>query len=424
RLSGQTEDIEDYTLTQAQQNSVAEIEASMKEKLCTLLFGTAASGKTFVYIELIKKTIAEGKSVLYLVPELALTHQLIDRLGAYFGSEMMVSHSRFSRNEKMEIWKKAESGEIKLLVGPRSNLFLPLQNPGLIIIDEEHENTFKQMERPPLYHARDSALVYASKCGAKVLLGTATPSVETWFNALSGKYGLVKLNSTFFQKAPAKIHFANLKEEKENKTMTGIFSSTLLTAIDENIEKGKQIILFQNRKGFVPLLECEICGWVSKCVNCDIAMTYYKYSDNLRCHYCGYQQPGFSKCSACGNHSMSIQGYGTERIVEELQLIRPELTVERFDQESTRKKNTLSTLLDRFEKGQTQVIVGTQIVAKGLDFKNVGLTAVIQADHLLNFPDFRSWERTYQLLVQLAGRAGREDGEGEMIIQTAQPDHP
>ncbi|MBL7837170.1 MAG: primosomal protein N', partial [Bacteroidetes bacterium] len=414
----------DYNLSDAQKQSLKEVEFAFKSKNVVLLHGATASGKTYIYIELIKKTIEAGKSVLYLVPELALTEQLISRLELHFADSMMVAHSRFSQNEKVEIWNKSSLGEVKLLIGPRSAVFTPIQNLGLIVVDEEHEPAFKQHEKAPRYHARDTAIVLAANANAKVLLGSATPSVETYFNAKTGKYGLVELTELFGQAEKAKVVFGDIREETRTKTMSGLFTQTLMERLQKLKETKGQGIVFQNRKGYVPMLECQVCGWVSKCVNCDIALTYYKYSNNLRCHYCGFQQPNISKCQACGNNSMTIQGFGTERITEELQLLFPDYRIIRFDQDSTRQKHAYRKLISDFENGQAEIMVGTQIAVKGLDFKHVTLCAVVNADHLLNIPDFRAHERTFQLLYQLAGRAARHGREGEMIIQTRQVDHP
>ncbi|MDI1234781.1 MAG: primosomal protein N' [bacterium] len=409
-----------FSLSDEQERALKEVKLSFETKNTTLLHGATASGKTFIYIDLIREAIARGESVLYLVPEIALTEQLIKRLEQYFSDKMAVSHSRFSQFEKVEIWQKANKGEIKLLIGPRSSLFMPLQKLSLIIIDEEHETTFKQTDKAPRYNARDLAMVVAKSNGAKILLGSATPSIETYYNATNGKYGLVKLKSLYGKALQPKIVFADVKEETRTKKMHGIFTDTLFNQLTQlQIEKS-QGILFQNRKGYVPVVECTTCGWTSKCVNCDIALTYYKYSNNLKCHYCGYHQPNVTKCQACGSNTMGIQGYGTERIVEELQLLMPELRIIRFDQDSTRQKNAFRNYINDFENGKADVMVGTQIVVKGLDFENVHLAAVINADQLLNFPDFRAYERTFQLLSQLAGRTGRHGKQGFLIIQTRQ----
>lgn len=413
-----------YELSAPQTKALSDIRLALQKNKPVLLHGETSSGKTYLYVELIKEYIEKGHSVLYLVPELALTEQLIKRLEKFFGSYMMVAHSRFSMNEKVEIWNKAAAGEVKLLLGPRSAVFTPLQNLGLVIVDEEHESAFKQHEKAPRYHARDTAMVLASINKAQVLLGSATPSIESYYNTTVGKYSLVELKEQYGLASRTKIIFGDIKEETRTKKMSGMFTSELLNHIHKlKAEKGQGIV-FQNRKGYVPMLECSVCGWVSKCVNCDIAMTYYKYSNNLRCHYCGFTQNTITKCQACGNNAMAIQGYGTERITEELQLLIPDLRIIRFDQDSTRQKNAFRKLIYDFETGQADVMVGTQIAVKGLDFKNVQLCAVVNADQLLNFPDFRSYERTFQLLTQLAGRAGRHEKEGIMIIQTRQPEHP
>lgn len=424
RFAERTSEEAAFELSMAQSTALNQIQDFFDEGKNVLLHGETASGKTFLYIELIRRQIQLGKSVLYLIPELALTEQLIQRLEQYFGSEMMVTHSRFSLNEKVEIWHKALNGEIKLLLGSRSALFMPLKHTGLIIVDEEHEPAFKQHEKSPRYHARDAALVLAGMQNCRVLMGSATPSVESYHNALSGKYGLVELRERYGNAVETQVLIGDMKSPAKNARESSIFTPELIDALKHVKEKGRQAILFQNRKGYVPMLECSTCGWVSKCVNCDIALTYYKYSNNLRCHYCGFHQPNISKCSACGNNTMSIQGYGTERIAEELSLYLPELRIIRFDQDSTRQKNAFRKLLTDFENGYADVMVGTQIAVKGLDYGRVDLTAVVNADHLLNFPDFRSHERTFQLLYQLAGRAGRRGEAGSMIIQTRQKEHP
>ncbi len=410
----------DYVLSEEQAIALNAVKEHFKTKQTTLLHGATASGKTFIYIDLIRSAIERGESVLYLVPEIALTEQLIKRLEQYFSDKMAVSHSRFSQFEKVEIWQKANKGEIKLLIGPRSSLFMPLQNLSLIIIDEEHETTFKQTDKAPRYNARDLAMVYAKLTGAKILLGSATPSIETYFNAMTGKYGMVKLKALYGKALQPNVVFADVKEETRTKQMHGIFTHTLFNQLIQLQSEKSQGILFQNRKGYVPVVECTTCGWTTKCVNCDIALTYYKYSNNLKCHYCGYHQPNITQCQACGSNTMGIQGYGTERIVEELQLLLPELRIIRFDQDSTRQKNAFRNYINDFENGKADVMVGTQIVVKGLDFENVHLAAVINADQLLNFPDFRAYERTFQLLSQLAGRTGRHGKQGLLIIQTRQ----
>jgi primosomal protein N' (replication factor Y) len=410
--------------TPVQQKAIEEIESHFKKHLTVLLHGQTASGKTTVYIDLIKKQLALNKSVLLLIPEIALTDQLIFQLESLFGDVMMVAHSRFSFNEKVEIWQNAQNGKVKLLVGVRSSIFIPMPNLSLIIVDEEHENSYKQSEKAPRYHARDCAIVLAKLANAKVLLGSATPSVESYYNALQSKYGLVELKERYANTQAPEVKIIDLREDIRQKKMTGIFSEYLYNALKNLKINRSQAIVFQNRKGFVPILECSDCGWVSKCVNCDISLTYYKYSNNLRCHYCGFTQDNITKCKACGSHSMSMEGYGTERITEELQLLLPELNITRFDQDSTRQKNAFKNIVNEFEKQKIDVLVGTQIVVKGFDFKNVQMTAVVNADQIINFPDFRSHERAFQLLAQLAGRAGRGDLPGEMIVQTKQPEHP
>lgn len=413
-----------YHLSESQLRAKSEIVSSFKEHNTVLLHGVTSSGKTLVYIDLIKDELENGNTVLLMVPEIALTESLIIQLELYFKENFIVAHSRFSKNEKVEIWNKVKNNEIKLIVGPRSCVFLPFNKLGLIIIDEEHENTYKQSEKAPKFNARDTALVLANKHHARVLLGSATPSVESYYNAVQGKYGLVEIANTFKGHAKAEIQFADIKEDTRTKKMHGVFTHHLFESLKKMKKVQKQAILFQNRKGYVPVVECSICGWVVQCKNCDISLTYYKHSNNLKCHYCGYTEQNITKCKACGSNNMSIQGYGTERITEELQALLPELNTVRFDHETLQAKNAVKKIIQDVESGKIDVLVGTQLVVKGLDFKNVALSSVINTDQLLMFPDFRAYERTFQLLIQLAGRAGRHQENGKMIIQTKNIEHP
>lgn len=414
----------EYQLNEIQLKAKEEIKSLFKLFTTVLLHGVTSSGKTLVYIELIKEELNKGNTVLLMVPEIALTESLIIQLETYFKENFIVAHSRFSKNEKVEIWNKVKNNEIKLIVGPRSCVFLPFKNLGLVIVDEEHENTYKQSEKAPKFNARDTALVLANKHKAKVLLGSATPSVESYYNAFNGKYGLVEIESTYKGHTKAEIQFADIKEDVRTKKMHGVFTHQLFESLKKIKKENKQAILFQNRKGYVPLVECSVCGWVVQCKNCDISLTYYKHSNNLKCHYCGYTEQNITKCRACGSNNMSIQGYGTERITEELQALLPELTTIRFDHETLQAKNAVKNIINDFENGKIDVLVGTQLVVKGLDFKNVSLSSVINTDQLLMFPDFRAYERTFQLLIQLAGRAGRHQENGKMIIQTKNVEHP
>ncbi len=414
----------EYQLSDYQLKAKEDIVTMLEQHNTVLLHGVTSSGKTLVYIDLIKDELAKGNSVLLMVPEIALTESLIIQLELFFKDDFIVAHSRFSKNEKVEIWNKVKNNEIKLIVGPRSCVFLPFKKLGLIIVDEEHENTYKQSEKAPKFNARDTALVLANKHQAKVLLGSATPSVESYYNAVQGKYGLVEMLNTFKGHSKAEIQFADIKENVRIKKMHGVFTHELFELLKNLKITKKQAILFQNRKGYVPVVECSVCGWVVQCKNCDISLTYYKHSNNLKCHYCGYTEQNITKCRACGSNNMTIQGYGTERITEELQALLPDLNTVRFDHETLQAKNAARKIIHDVESGKIDVLVGTQLVVKGLDFKNVALSSVINTDQLLMFPDFRAYERTFQLLVQLAGRAGRHQENGKMVIQTKNVEHP
>lgn len=416
--------LNDIVLSEEQSSALANIRASFNENRTVLLHGITSSGKTLIYIELIKEQLAQGKQILYLVPEIALTSQLLQRLAAYFGEQMLVTHSKFSNNERVEVYYKIQSGEALLVLGTRSAIFQPFTDLGLIIIDEEHESSLKQHEPSPRFHARDSALYLAHLTNAKIILGSATPSIESYYNAKRNKFDLVSLTKRFDDAALPNINIIDMREQKKQKRSRGIFSDTLLQAMLETKEKGKQSIIFQNKKGYVPVLECTQCSWTPQCINCDISLTYYKFQDNLRCHYCGYTRPPVHKCSACGHNGLELIGYGTERIEDELNLYAPELKCQRLDYNTTKLKNSHKKIIDQFAKGEIDVLIGTQMVAKGLDFDNVSLVGIVNADHILNFPDFRAFERAFQLMTQVAGRAGRRKEIGEVYIQSSKPDHP
>lgn len=411
-------------LTDFQQNALIEIENSWKAKSVVLLKAPTSGGKTLIYSHLIKKELDKGKQVLLLIPEIALTQQLVQRLKDFFVNKLHVTHSKYDTNARTEVWMKVRSGEPMLVLGPRSASLLPFQNLGLVIVDEEHENTFKQFDKMPRFHGRDLAIKIAVDAKAKVLLGSATPTVESAYMAKQGKWGWVSYEQKFDNVEPVKIELANLSSSVKQQGKKNFITTQLDKKIRETIETHKQVLLFQNRKGYVPLIECGNCGWTPRCVSCDISLTYHKYSDELRCHYCGYTQKPVVKCEACGSSDMRIWGYGTERIEEETALHFPGLKVKRFDQDSAKGKDAHEKILSQFEKGEIDVLVGTQLIVKGIDFANVGLSAVVSADQLLNFPDFRAGERTFQMLVQLAGRVGRRDGQGTMLIQTGQPLNP
>ena len=416
-------DTEIEALQPEQADALIKINEAFSEFKPALLFGVTSSGKTHIYSHLIQERLAKGKQVLYLLPEIALTTQLIQRLQQYFGSQLVVSHSKFSNNERVEVYHEIAKGTPLLIVGTRSAIFQPFKNLDLIIVDEEHESSYKQHEPSPRFHARDTALYLAAKNKINILLGSATPALESYFNALQDKYALIPLTKRYDNAILPQIEVVDMQLQKKQKRIRGIFSDTLLKAIEENKANGKQTILFQNKKGYVPVLECNVCSWTPKCKNCDISLTYYKYQNNLRCHYCGYTQPVINQCAACGNNGIELIGYGTERIEDELSLYLPELSIKRLDYNTTRLKNSHKKIIKEFAEGNIDVLIGTQMVAKGLDFENVTMVGVLNADHLLNFPDFRANERTFQLLTQVAGRAGRRKDQGIVYLQTSKPNH-
>ncbi|NNJ56072.1 MAG: primosomal protein N' [Bacteroidia bacterium] len=423
RINLTEEESEIEGLQPEQAVALNKIKSAFEEPKPVLLFGVTSSGKTHIYSHLIKERLAQGKQVLYLLPEIALTTQLIQRLQIYFGSQLVVTHSKFSNNERVEVYHEISKGKPLLIVGTRSAIFQPFKNLDLIIVDEEHENSYKQHEPSPRFHARDTALYIASKNKINILLGSATPALESYYNALQNKYALVTLKKRFDNAILPQIEVVDMQLQKKQKRIRGIFSDTLLKAIEKNKANGKQTILFQNKKGYVPVLECNVCSWTPKCKNCDISLTYYKYQNNLRCHYCGFTQPVINQCAACGNKGIELIGYGTERIEDELSLHLPDLSIKRLDYNTTRLKNSHKKIIKEFADGNIDVLIGTQMVAKGLDFENVTMVGILNADHLLNFPDFRANERTFQLLTQVAGRAGRRKEEGIVYIQTSKPNH-
>ncbi|PZD78234.1 primosomal protein N' [Mesonia sp. K7] len=389
-----------------------------------LLHGVTSSGKTEIYIELIKQQLAKGKQVLYMLPEIALTTQLVSRMQAYFGNEVLVYHSKYTSNERVEVYKHVLNNTGgKIVIGVRSSVFLPFQNLGLVIVDESHENTYKQYQPSPRYHARDVAIVLAKIAKANILLGTATPSIESYYNALHAKFTLVELKNRFKNILPPEIQLVDLKEAHKKKKMKGHFSETLFLAIEATLEKGKQVILFQNRRGFSPILECNTCGHSVQCPNCDVSLTYHQQNNTLRCHYCGYQMAMQSHCLVCKSPELSTKGLGTEQVETELKVLFPKHQIGRMDLDTTRGKYGYEKIINRFQQQEIDILVGTQIVTKGLDFRNVDLVGVMNADNLLNFPDFRSHERCFQLLVQVAGRAGRTQERGKVLIQTYNPNH-
>ena len=417
-----------HTLDQQQSKALVDIQQSWEKTPVTLLHGVTSSGKTEVYIHLIDQALKQGKQVLYLVPEIALTTQLTDRLRAVFGDQLVVYHSRFSNAERVEIYNKIKGGEAmrlqgKVILGARSAIFLPFNNLGLIIVDEEHEPSYKQQDPAPRYHARSAAIMIAHWHKAKVLLGTATPSIESYYNALTGKYGLVEMKERFKGLHLPQITMIDLQRQYHRKEMYGHFADPLVDRIREELSKGKQVILFQNRRGYAPVLQCTKCGEAPKCPNCDVTMTYHKATNSLVCHYCGHSTRIPTKCPKCGGE-MRTQGFGTERLEEEIRGLFPEARVARMDLDSTRKKDSYQQIIDDFAAHRVDILIGTQMVTKGLHFNDVSLVAVLQADSLLNMPDFRSYEQAFQMLEQVSGRAGRTGSQGEVMIQTFNPKNP
>ncbi len=415
-------------LSIAQQHAYDAIHNEFEQKQVALLHGVTSSGKTEIYIQLIKEQIEKGKQVLYLLPEIALTAQIINRLKTVFGNRVGIYHSKFNDGERVEVYQNVMSSNTEnnydIILGVRSSLFLPFSNLGLIIVDEEHENTYKQYDPAPRYNARDSAIVLAQIHKAKVLLGTATPSIESYFNAISGKYGFVELITRFQDIKLPEIILTDTRRARKRKEMKSHFTPLLLENIEQSLERKEQIILFQNRRGFAPFLECETCGWIPYCTQCDVTMTYHKHKNELICHYCGYTIPSPKACKACGNTSMITRGFGTEKIEDDIKIFFPDAKVKRMDLDSTRSKFAYENIISGFEMGEIDILIGTQMVSKGLDFDNVGLVGILNADNMLNFPDFRAFERSYQLMAQVSGRAGRKNKQGKVIIQTSNPEHP
>lgn len=411
-------------LSEEQHRAQSEILAHFEQHPITLLHGITGSGKTEIYIHLIRKALDGGSQVLYLLPEIALTTQIVQRLKKVFGASMGVYHSRFSDNERVEVWNGILSGRFKFIVGVRSSVLLPFDNLGLIIVDEEHDPSYKQQEPAPRYNARDAALMLGQFHHAKVLLGSATPSVETYYHAHQHRYGLVRITNRFGESRLPQIEFADIRQEKKDKTLKGEFSQRLLRGIASALAAKDQVIIFQNRRGYSPMIECLDCGWVPKCQNCSVSLTYHQYRQALICHYCGYKEPLHNQCPSCSSSRILTLGYGTEKLEEELKLHFPEAHVQRMDLDTTRSKTAYESLLEKFENGDTDILVGTQMVTKGLDFDRVSLVGIFNADRMIHFPDFRSHERAFQLITQVSGRAGRRGKEGKVIVQTTHADHP
>ena len=413
-------------LTESQQTALEEIHNAFKNKKTALLHGVTGSGKTEIYVQLIQEALDMGKQILYLLPEIALTTQLIQRLSAYFGDQIGVYHSKFNQNERVEIWNHVlmnNPDKFRIILGARSSIFLPFQDLGLIIVDEEHESSFKQYDPSPRYNARDCAVVLSHLHQSNILLGSATPSLESYFNAKSGKYQLIELKERFGKVLMPEILCADVKKERRQKSMKSHFTNFLLEHIQESLKNNEQIILFQNRRGYTPLWRCEICNWTPKCSNCDVSLTYHKHSNSLKCHYCGFIIPPVGACKACGSNRLSMLGFGTEKIEDELSLMFPDKKIQRMDLDTTRSKNAYANIINKFQEGKIDILVGTQMVTKGLDFDNVTLVGILDADMILNRVHFRAYERAFQLMTQVAGRSGRRKKRGKVIIQTGDPDH-
>ena len=412
-------------LNEFQEKALDEIKETFKEKDVTLLHGITSSGKTEVYTKLIQEVLDEGKQVLFLLPEIALTTQIIVRLQYYFGEQISVFHSKYSINERVEVWNNVLNNKPKarIILGARSSVFLPFSNLGLIVVDEEHETSYKQFEPSPRYNARDAAIVLAKIHKAKILLGSATPSLETYYNAQQNKYGFVELNRRHGNVQLPKIELINVKEKYRKKEMKGHFSDRLLALIQEALDLKEQVILFQNRRGYSPVVECKTCGVSPECPNCDVTLTFHKFKHELRCHYCSYQRAMPNSCGACGSNTLDTKGFGTEQIELELKEIFPAFKIGRMDLDTTRGKHGYQKIIGAFEAKEIDVLVGTQMLSKGLDFENVSLVGILNADTMLNFPDFRAHERGYDMMVQVSGRAGRSKKQGNVAIQTYNPFH-
>lgn len=413
------------SLNKAQENALNEITEAFERKNVTLLHGVTSAGKTEVYIHLITRAIESGKQVLYMLPEIALTKQITERLRRVFGNRIGLYHSKFSDAERVEIWKKQLSDTpYDVILGVRSSVFLPFRNLGLVIVDEEHENSYKQQEPAPRYNARNAAIVLASFYGAKTLLGTATPSIESYYNAVTGKYALVALTQRYRSLQLPKIEIVDIQDMSRRKRMTGPFSDPLVESMSNALKENRQIILFQNRRGYSQLLECRTCGWVPRCKHCDVSLTLHKNASKLTCHYCGYSIPAPRICPNCEENNFVDLGYGTEKIEDELQKIFPGIETVRMDLDTTRTRTAYENIINDFQQGKSKILIGTQMVSKGLDFDNVAVVGILNADILLNYPDFRAAERAFQLMAQVAGRAGRKEETGKVILQTRQPDSP
>ena len=412
-------------LSQVQSTALTQIKTEFETKSVVLFHGVTSSGKTEVYVKLIEEALQKGEQILYLLPEIALTTQLVNRLKTYFGDKVAVFHSKYTLNERVEVYNNVlnNSESAQVILGARSSIFLPFNKLGLIIVDEEHEQSYKQFDPAPRYHARDAAVVLAHQFNAKILLGSATPSLESFNNAKQNKYGLVTLNKRYNNVLMPEVELIDVKDKHKRKLMKGHFSDRLILEMQETLAQGLQIILFQNRRGFAPIVECTTCGEAPQCPNCDVSLTYHQYRKQLRCHYCSYTMAMLEKCMACKSPSLDAKGFGTEQIEEEVKLLFPNYKVARMDLDTTRGKYGYEKIITAFEQQEVQILVGTKMLTKGLDFRNVKLVGIMNADNMLNFPDFRAHERSFQLIQQVSGRAGRTDVRGKVLIQTYNPYH-
>jgi primosomal protein N' (replication factor Y) len=424
RLYDNDDELEsNFALSTAQQTALETIKTEFTQKDAVLLYGVTSSGKTQLYIRLIEEMVNSGKQVLFLLPEIALTTHIVERVRRYFGNSIGVYHSRFNDNERVEVWQKVLNGQYRVVLGARSSIFLPFNELGLIIVDEEHETSYKQFDPAPRYNARDAAIYLAGMHQAKVLLGSATPSFESFYNAHNGKYGYAELTERFGGVEMPLTEVVSITEETKRKTMQSHFTSVLMSDIVNSLANKEQVILFQNRRGYAPIIICKVCAYTPKCVNCDVSLTYHKSSGKLHCHYCGYKEESPSVCPACGSTQLEYKGFGTEKVEDELRMLLPDARIARMDLDTTRSKNAFQNILNDLDEKRIDILAGTQMVAKGLDFAGVTLIGIINADSLLKYPDFRANERAFQLLAQVSGRAGRRGKQGKVVIQTYDPGH-
>lgn len=415
--------IDSKTLSEEQNKALKSVSEFFDQDKAVLLHGITSSGKTEIYIKLIEECLIHQQTVLFLLPEISIASQMVARIRKHFGEITGIYHSKFNQSERVELWQKTLNGEYKIIIGARSAIFLPFRNIGLIIVDEEHESAYKQNDSKPFFNARDMALVMAAQYNSQIILGSATPSLETYHNAVSRKYGYVTLSRRFSEVELPKIELVDLRSAMKNKEISGDISHRLKDAIQENFASGKQILIFQNRRGFAPVVECLNCGHTPYCPNCDVPLTFHKRSNSMRCHYCGHAQAMMSRCHNCLSREITTKGIGTQQIEEQLKVLFPKMNIARMDVDAMRRKHAYEKTLDEFDRQEIDLLVGTQMIAKGLDFKNIGLVGVIRADSILNFPDFRAHEKAFQLLTQVAGRSGRRKEQGRVLIQTFNPDH-